>query len=480
MARRFLFLFACLLSFARAAGGSTAEIPIERSPERRPEAKLSPGLRLLLAASAKNESVTVLVDLREQLDFGLLQELWARERPSKRSRGLWIRQALAEIARRSDRHWIPLLKRLRKGGDVRAWSRVTIVNRLVITGRPAMVRALARRRDVAAITEEMRGDSALESQATSGQLDSAKRFWPLAALQVPSARAIGLDGKGVVVGLIDSGASNQHEQLSENFRTGSNSWFDPLNQSSSPADAQTGHGSAVLSCAVGRSGEHGGLGVAPAATWIAAVGLERQLYNNVILTAAADWMLNVGRPDVLIIPWKLPERTCDPSMKRMVNAWRAAGIVVIFAAGNSGPEPETDVSPANYTDLFPHPSTALSVGAVGEDLQIYERSSRGPNRCGPEIFPQLVAPGVDVPVAFPAGPSLYRQVSGTSFAAGFVAGAAALLLQKFPDLPVEEVEEALRRTAVDLGAAGPDPVYGFGFVDIRRAVEFLQERTKSH
>lgn len=459
MSRRLVRVFAGLLLLAQSVDAEGT--------------KLSPGLQNLLATSQRTEWLTVLVDLREQLDFEKLSRGWADKWPPRRSQGALVRGALSEVARRSDRRWVPLLKQLRKRGTVQSWSRVTIVNRFIVTARPAAVRALSRRKDVAAITEEIRGEGALEMQASPKESKPDFR-WPSVSLQVPA----GLDGTGIVVGLIDSGASSQHDQLRENFLGGENSWFDPLNGTRKPTDSQIGHGTAVLSCAVGRAGDHAGLGIAPGATWIAAVGLDKNFYNNVILTRAADWMLNIGRPDVLIIPWRLPQPACDRSLTRIVNAWRAAGIVVVFAAGNSGPDSSTDVSPANYTKLFPGSGIALSVGAVGRDGRIYEHSSRGPNRCASEVFPQVVAPGADVAAAFPVGSSLYRQVSGTSFAAGIAAGGIALLLQQFPDAAVEEIEEAVRRTATDLGAPGPDPDYGFGMMNVRGALEFLRAQMK--
>src|SRR5205085_8685911 len=102
--------------------------------------------------------------------------------------------------------------------------------------------------------------------------------------------------------------------------------------------------------------------------------------------------------------------------------------------------------------------------------------SRGPGGCGEVLFPQLVAPGADVRVALPAGPSLYRTASGTSFAAGFAGGAAALLVQHCPSAPVEEIERALREGATDLGPAGPDPAYGYGLVNVPRSLRWLEER----
>jgi subtilisin family serine protease len=90
-----------------------------------------------------------------------------------------------------------------------------------------------------------------------------------------------------------------------------------------------------------------------------------------------------------------------------------------------------------------------------------------------------VAPGTDVPVAAAAGTSLYRRATGTSFAAGYIAGASALLLQQFPQARVDQIEEALRRSAIDLGAPGPDSTYGYGLVSVPAAIEYLRSRLLS-
>ena len=65
-------------------------------------------------------------------------------------------------------------------------------------------------------------------------------------------------------------------------------------------------------------------------------------------------------------------------------------------------------------------------------------------------------------------------MSGTSFAAAYVAGASALLLQKFPEARVDRIEEALRRGAIDLGPPGPDTAFGYGLINVPRALEYLE------
>jgi subtilisin family serine protease len=449
-----------------ARSGLPALVPVVRADG---PASVSPALR---AQADSGDRVAFMVDLRDQLDFKRAAVALSRASPSRDVQRAWVMQALGGIARRSLRRMRPQLEMLREQGAIDWWTPVSIVDRLLVRGGPAAIRALARDPEVASLIEEVESEAALQDDG--GEAASADdSSWPLDAVGAKEAWRAGIDGTGVTVGLIDSGASDRHEQLADNFRGGPRAWFDPLRGGAGPSDVQVGHGTAVLGCAVGRSA-----GVAPGAKWIAAVGLNDGRYNNLLVTRAADWMLNAGRPDVLIVPWRLPGDRCDGSLQRIIDAWRAAGIVVLFAAGNSGPVPSSDVSPANSGDLFPGLLPALSIGAVGAAKEIDLHSSRGPGRCGTAVFPQLVAPGAGVHVALPAGGSLYRRASGTSFAAGYAAGAAALLLQRCPAARVEQIEEALRQGAQDLGAPGPDPAYGHGLIAVSRSLAVLAKQCR--
>lgn len=420
--------------------------------------------------------ISFVVDLRDQLDFAKSAQLLVRQGQSRRARRDWVVDALKTIASDGQARLRPLLERLQGNGAIESWTGISIVNRILVKGRPAAIRALAQHPEVASLAEEVEGESSLaaEEAIAGDSFPGAAPSWPLAAIGATQAWQSGVDGRDVIVGVIDSGASNLHEQLRGNFRGGARSWFDPARHSAQPSDVQLGHGTAVLSCAVGQGRPGGPSGAAPGAKWIAAVGLNAGRYNNVLASLAADWMLNVGQPDVLIVAWRLLGAPCDDSLRAVVNAWRAAETVVVFAAGNSGPSARTDVSPANYTQLFPGAGIALSVGAIDRDQKIYSHSSRGPNRCGDAVFPQLAAPGTEVPVALPAATDFYRTASGTSFAAGYVGGAAALLLQKFPDALTSQIEEALRRTATKLDAA-PDGASGYGMVNVPAALDYLEK-----
>ena len=122
------------------------------------------------------------------------------------------------------------------------------------------------------------------------------------------------------------------------------------------------------------------------------------------------------------------------------------------------------------------PSTArkiISVGAYNSRLLSYaEFSGRGYTRVTREVKPDLAAPGVDILTAVPGGG--YGTRTGTSFAAPFVTGAAALLMEwgivrgQDPYLYGEKVKAYLRRGARRLsGGVYPNPETGYGFLCLR-------------
>ena len=388
----------------------------------------------------------MLVDLRAQVDLERLGRALFRRGAGRRDRRAAVVAALEQVAARSQERLRPFLDAERRAGRIRSWSGFAVVNRLLVEATPEGIAALARRPEVAALHPETElADSVFAmSPRTAAQDPPEKTSWALAAIGAPAAWARGLDGKGVVVGIIDSGASVAHEQLAAGFRGGERSWLDPRGRSATPVDTRFGHGTGVLSCAVGGNVAGVALGVAPGARWIACAGLPDGRYNNVLATICADWMLTTGQPDVLLIAWLLPTAGCDRSLQPIVDAWRAAEILPVFAAGNHGPAAGSDRSPANYSGLYPGGRAALSVGGFGRDGGPWPKTSRGPSGCGGKDFPLLAAPAEDLVTAFPIARSSYLQADGTSFAAGLTAGAAAILLQRHPEASVSELEGALR------------------------------------
>jgi hypothetical protein len=221
----------------------------------------------------------------------------------------------------------------------------------------------------------------------------------------------------------------------------------------------------------------GGIGVAPGAEWIAA-----KIFNDAdvatfsAIHAAFQWALDPDgnsttddAPDIVNNSWSLNGGTdCFDEFQPDIQALKAAGIAVVFAAGN---DPAVISSPGNYPE-------SLAVGAVDQNGLIAPFSSRGTSPCDPlEPFPELVAPGVQIRTAdLTLSGTIsdpYQTISGTSFSAPHVSGVLALLLDAFPGLSPDVLETTLYASAVDLGEARADNVYGFGLVSAFNAFEAL-------
>lgn len=143
----------------------------------------------------------------------------------------------------------------------------------------------------------------------------------------------------------------------------------------------------------------------------------------------------------------------DPLARQLVDRAVSQGIVVVAAAGNSGPS-----SPPRYPAALPN---AIAVSALDSSDKLYEKANRGPHV-------KVAAPGVNVLTTLPDG--RYGPSTGTSIATAHVSGVVALVLSARPGLSPKEVEDILTSTARDLGPPGRDDLFGWGAVDACRAV----------
>ena len=172
--------------------------------------------------------------------------------------------------------------------------------------------------------------------------------------------------------------------------------------------------------------------------------------------------------------WALPETLdqCFTEFEPDIELLEAAGIAVVFSAGNQGPWPSSSVSPSNNAGV-------IATGGVDEALEVASFSGRGPGACDGGVYPEMVAPAVNVRTSdLTFGglfPNSYVSVTGTSFGAPHVSGGIALLLGAFPDASVDDAKWALETAALDLGASGPDDDYGHGLIDLVAAHAALSE-----
>lgn len=430
--------------------------------------------------SSGTKRFLVLVDLTEQVDL----EAWTR---TLRSRGLSkadrrreVLAALETVASRQQSELLRFLQGRIEAGELDYARPVAIRNRVVVEGPASGILAVAERPEVASIlgdwTSERR-PGGRSTVATPGGKPLPARFtsWAIESMGADRLWKEGLDGRGVVVASIDSGIFEGHEQLRGRRLAGERGWFDPVEGSVEARDSH-GHGTSVLSQAVGGNPDGKVLGIAPGASWSSALGNWRNFYSRSRMTLAADWVLRTARPDVLVNAWSHDEGPCTRFDLPFVDAWKAAEIVVVFPAGNAGPGPSTGESPAQLAGVVPGGVPVFSVAGLEPGLRAHRDSSRGPSRCGSPAFPTLAAPGADLPFAFPGSPGNYGAGHGTSLAAGLIGGAAALLLQAEPELGPGDIEALLIETARDVLPPGRDEATGAGIVDLPAALARLRDR----
>lgn len=465
--RRVPLCFALLLLGAACSGGRGDPRPATRIA--RPEEKLSPSARRVLAGDGPGRYV---VEPAGGPDLVRLSERLGRVRAGRLVRRRIALEALRQASRDGRRRLRPVLEELRAHREVLSYRGFAALDRIVVEATDEAVRTLVASPAVRSVEGVIVGERGGWQAGRSAAPRPPAASWGIAAIGAARAWADGWDGQGVVVGIVDSGATAVHEQLHGGFRGGPRSWLDPLHGRALPWDGAQGHGTGVLSCAVGRNPRGIAVGVAPGARWIACAAFPDGRFDTERLLRCADWVLTTAQPDILINAWRIPGSDCDRSLRDVVDAWRAAEILPVFAAGNDGPG--TNRPPANYGGLYPGGAAALSVAGLARSGGTWASSSTGPNRCGAAPFPLLAAPAEGLTVAFPLAERTYREAAGTSFGAGLAAGAAAILLQSDPQASVVEVEAALVAGAADLGAPGLDPVFGHGRLDVPGALEALR------
>ncbi len=291
----------------------------------------------------------------------------------------------------------------------------------------------------------------------------------------------GITGAGILIGSMDTGVDTAHPALFSKWRGGNNSWFDAINGNGTPYD-ELGHGTHTTGTAVGGDGsgpEASDIGIAYGATFIAAKMLWGGFSTNAQVITAAQWMLDPDGnpatndfPDVINNSWFSNTRG-STWFYDAAAAWRAAGIIPVFCAGNFGPATSSTRSPGDYNNC-------LSVGGTNSADDRYGSTSVGPSPVGSSFpsdgrKPDISAPGEAVYSSFPGG--IYATSSGTSMAAPHVTGVIALMLQANHDLKYDEVLDIFRKTSADLGTAGYDYVFGYGRIDALEAVrEALRRR----
>ncbi len=358
--------------------------------------------------------------------------------------------------------------------------------------------------------------------------------WGLGAIHADQAYAAGYTGKGIKLGIFDQPVYAKHPEFSGpdkviNLVThGIREYTDPyipvkkgddFRYDGTPSTESSGklgshgthvggiaagsrdggamHGVAfnaqIISAENGDPGPEDGIvlgndGAVYQAGWEALVASGARIINNSWGIGITDKFAKGGKDPAY------PHFTVDDAQKQFdqikvilgtkpggayqgaIDAARS-GVVTIFAAGNDYNlnNPDAMAGLAYFVpDIAPN---WLSVASLQDPTNSGDYSiSTFSSRCGYTASLCVSAPGTRVYSSVIAGTGVddlttgYANKSGTSMAAPHVAGSVAVLMERFPYLNGAQVAEVLKTTATDMGAPGIDALYGWGMINLGKAI----------
>jgi subtilisin family serine protease len=378
-------------------------------------------------------------------------------------------EVAAELRAEATRSQAPILEfldRVARTTSVRRWW---IANTLGLEATAEVAQALAQRGEVVAIEHDGAVSLPRPVAASSARppSDDDDATWGLQATRTVQAReTYGVDGEGVVVGILDTGYDASHPALAGRLRA----WRSFVGASHPRPIDDNGHGTHCAGSLGGEAIAGMEIGVAPGVAFVAGKILDKNgggTWSGVL--DAMEWIVDPdGRPgsgdEPRLVSNSWGDSTGNAAVRQAMRRWLRLGILPVFAAGNSGPRAES----VGYPGAYPE---ALAVAAVRPDGKAARFSSRGPVRLDGRVHvrPDIAAPGYMVTSARAGGGT--KVSSGTSMAAPHVAGVAALLLEARSGLSPRDLRALLEASAVPAGAAGKDTTFGHGRLDAVAALE---------
>ena len=261
-------------------------------------------------------------------------------------------------------------------------------------------------------------------------------------------------GDGVKVAVLDTGIDLNHPDLKDNIIDG----FNTINYNKKAND-DNGHGTHVAGIIAAVNNSMGIIGVAPKVRLYPVKILNKNGsgYTSDIIEGL-QWCID---NNMQIVNMSFGTSTDVPLLYEAVIAAKKAGIVLVAAAGNSGPGDNSVCYPAKYPEV-------IAVSATDNNDNFASWSSRGT-----EVM--LAAPGINIYSTYKGGG--YETLSGTSMAAPHVTASATLVIDSGitdsnnDGMINDEVYARLRNTSEDLGIPGHDDMYGYGLVIVKKAID---------
>lgn len=454
----------------------------------------------------------ILVMLKEQANLDGASALYSKE-----EKGAFVYRKLVEVATSTQGPIIAYAES--KGLKHQAFY---INNMVAIFGATEdMIKELAARKDVAKVlnngVKKLINDTPTLALRQQNLGETAGIAPNIAAVNAPKVwEELKVTGKGIVVAGQDTGVDWTHPALQRQYRgfDGTNAnhdyqWHDAIREPLQKSKNRCGydlkapcddgdHGTHTMGTMVGSDGKGNDVGMAPEAKWIACRNMDDGFGRPTTYIDCFQFFLapfpvggnafTQGKPElaphVINNSWGCPkdEGCTGDEVLGSLRALKAAGVMVVVSAGNSGSTCSTISDPPAY-----HSADSLRVGAVDHKTwKIAYFSSRGPSTFDKGLGPDITAPGVNVRSTVPGGRYEEFMWSGTSMAGPHVAGLVALMWQANPGLvgKIDETSNYIRKSATPAKTAEkcggipadtiPNNTFGHGIIEAMNAVKAVR------
>ena len=442
---------------------------------------IDPDLALIMAGSTDTDLIPVFILAR-----GQVEESWVNSATygmNSIERQQFAVSAMKDIAEVAQSDIIAELNNSNATNILPLW----LANAVYCEATRTTIRNMSFRSDVVLIEGASDPDAGLIEPTEVRPLNAEERgkglAWGVAKINADDAWALGYEGQGITVAVIDTGTDYNHTDLASvmwhDTPGGFHYGWDFYDNDNDPMDTY-GHGTHCSGSVAGMGTAGTETGVAPSAA-LMAIRINYYYGGEPTWIQGMEFAIDHG---ARVMSMSLGSGTGNASLRTANENALTAGVYHSIAAANNGPGAGTVLSPGDGPPPWFHPdqtyhggnSAVVTCGATDSNDNIASFSSRGPVTCwsdyntsNPLIDPDISGPGVNVVSCQWNGG--YTTMSGTSMATPHLAGVAALILSANPALTVAQMDSIIEVTSLELGTAGKDNSYGAGRVDALAAVQ---------
>ncbi len=452
-----------------------------------------------------SEMIEITVLMKSRCDRNMLNQR-ASALPTRAERRAFVVDELKRFTEASQRDLKLILAEMEQRGEVTAPRTLWMSNSLYFSATKETILALAKRDDIAHIGYNIErkwiGDD--EKPASAGE---TREITPnILKVNADKVWELGYTGKDIVVSIIDAGVNYNHLDLADHLWDGGEAFphhgYDVRNDDNDPMD-DMGHGTHCAGTVAGDGSAGSQTGVAPDAQIMCIKSVNADGTGGAVkLAEGMEWSVEHGC-DIISMSMGLvhPSVTERELFRRTCVSILDAGVSSFICAGNEGfalnqyPIPQNVRIPGSCPPPYLDPdqmanpgelSSAIVVGSVDDNDQASFFTANGPctwqdteygdyayNPGIGLIRPDVCAPGESVKSLDYLSNSGYKSMTGTSQATPCVAGIAALMLSKNPELSPADICRILEETSVKLTPTKSN-LTGCGRVDALAAVNAVE------